>query len=121
MQFLSFTIAIATLALGASAMPQASSLEARQSFPADCVCNSAAAKQNGGCTVIKPDPTPGKPDLHFKVACGKVCTVSVDGKNVQFGGFSSDSSMKNCHDGLKGAAYCWFDWYRVNVHVDCRP
>ncbi|KAK8092369.1 uncharacterized protein PG998_014854 [Apiospora kogelbergensis] len=117
MQFLSFTVAIAALAASASALPQGSSLEPR--YDADCVCNSPEAKQNGGCSVVKSDPTPGKPDLHFKVQCGKVCTVSVDGKNVRFGGISSDSSMPNCDDGNWGS-YCWFDWYNRIVSVDCR-
>ncbi|KAK7935320.1 hypothetical protein PG985_000815 [Apiospora marii] len=114
MQLVAFTATLAALALGASALPQGSG-----PYEADCVCNSDAAKQSGGCAVTKPDPDSSKPQLNFKVSCGKVCSVSVDGKDVRFAGYSS-TTPESCNDGLRGA-FCLFDWYGRQVTVDCRP
>ncbi|KAK8058874.1 hypothetical protein PG994_009322 [Apiospora phragmitis] len=116
MQFLSFTAAIAALALGASALPD----QSVKRYEADCVCNSAAAKQSGGCAVTKPDPDPSKPELHFQVACGHECSVSLGGTNVHFYGYSS-TQPESCNDALTPGAFCLFDWYGRYVSVDCRP
>ncbi|KAK7953515.1 hypothetical protein PG996_014408 [Apiospora saccharicola] len=114
MQLTPLTVTLAALLLGASALPQGSG-----PYEADCVCNSDAAKQSGGCAVTMPDPDSSKPDLHFQVACGKECSVSVDGKGVRFAGYSS-THPESCNDGLRGA-FCLFDWYGRYVTVDCRP
>ncbi|KAH9903960.1 hypothetical protein F4778DRAFT_733383 [Xylariomycetidae sp. FL2044] len=127
MRFTPFAIMLTALALGASATPAPEPSESLSPLNRKVDCDCSQKSSDGTCTVTKTGNDDKKWDI--KLQCGKKCTASVGGKDVEFKYYSSvpkGSSLAKevgldpwvCHSGLNKAA-CGFYWEGATAEIYC--